>query len=320
MNSFSKSLVTASMVLVGGAANASDLFYINTGNDYVADSYLVSPVLGDAAASINDSRVCLTCTGEKTALGIQYESQTTITSVGDVVTTGGVVYTGTNGVTTGISVFDEATQSDPTAGGNYSENQFDPLIPDDDNNGFDATLNGWGLSFSFSNLVGTVTGVDDAGLPLINYTSGTINLLYTEDNGTSYTNFMDLNVTSGVPGTNNLHLTGDVNFDDIDDDAGALKNLFHSADMLCGGDSSFFSIATNCSESSGSFMELSFTIDQNTETTNPPFVEVDYDGNGGTRLTGAHGGQLFYSVPEPASLALMGLGLLGFSAVSRKKI
>ncbi|NOT11555.1 MAG: PEP-CTERM sorting domain-containing protein [Methylococcaceae bacterium] len=284
MNTIHKILGATTLLMTMGAASASP-FYIDNGVNFQPDTSI-------------PTKVNATSTSIKNELTVKYQSSTNITF-------------GADGI---LSVGDAIATSGGLAVGNISENAVTSLNPGQGifGNGFaDNGLDiNWSLSFSFTDLTGTVTGFDSSvpTFPLVHYTGGTINFLYTTD-GSTFNNFMDLLVTDSTSIGPNLSVTGNIDFTSVTN----LDNveLFHTADGV-----SFYDAWL-----AGGVNALSFIIDQNTNPNVATFAPIF----SGTDLVGANiqtnhdGSVTFAAVPEPVTLAMLGLGLMGFSAFSRRK-
>jgi hypothetical protein len=177
----------------------------------------------------------------------------------------------------------------------------------------DAELNvddGWGLTFQIEDMEGVVAGGTNQYL---NYTSGDITLYYFDETMNATTDFIELftisvansGLTTGsgggsfVSGSISSFGTGSVNGVDAGD---VFNNAF------------------------GSFEDYVVTL--------PIFSVIDYNttpiggftgapGNSGhLELTanGTHDGSIVFNVPEPTSIAILGLGLLGFAGSRRRKL
>lgn len=275
MNLILKTLAASVMVAASASASASQ-FYFDNGATYPGAGTQVNP----------------TSTGVKDYGHYAYDSQTLVnTSVANTLTVGDTV-------TTYIGV--QAASGNITAQ-SLSSNQFDGLFvgqPANSNNGLG---NNWYFSFTANDLVGSISALTAVG-PQINYTGGTVHLLYSL-NGTNTFNFMNLDIKGSVYNTtNNLALVGNIDFTGVDP---AYRNIFRDAKTK----SSFYDLWA-----SGKGIPLTFELNQNLIAPIPSLIDDKT-----LKLSGTHAGQLFVNVPEPATLALLGLGLLGLGASSRRK-
>ena len=279
-----KRLITAAIVALSftGIATA-DPIYIDVGSDFGGNT-------NTAAGS--------TTTGWLDQLSILYTSASEITdtdgngflSAGDtILSTGGILNSSFSGL------------------GDLSSNLVNGFEPEQtifggpSNNGFGLST-GWGLTFGFDDLAGFWTG---AGMA---YTSGTISMYYYDGTMSSVSDFVrlfDLSVSGG----------GDTGTATVL--AGTLGN-FGSASSVNGVDAGdVFNTAL------GSFEDYTneapnnnvyFAASQDTQ----PLTGLNFV-NGVAAIGGTHNGSINFQVPEPTSIAILGLGLLGFAGVRRRK-
>ncbi|ASP47999.1 PEP-CTERM sorting domain-containing protein [Cognaticolwellia beringensis] len=279
-----KKLFTATLVTLAFAGTATaDEIYIDNGANYG----------GNANTAAGDNT-----TGWKEELKLVYKSNSIVKdvdgdqtiSVGDTITSQGG-FVGTNAINEN---FVTAMTPGQTFGG-------------PSNNGYEAD---WLLSFRFSDLMGTFNGSDFI------YSSGTIDWILFDASegytGAALGNEVHLFSTTvtghtSVPG--NQQFTGTVgNFglgmvNGIP--VGDMFNIKYGSSSLTLGE---YEATTG--------LPVRFTIDQNTQSPNV----TGY--NAATQeftLEGGHNAALQFQVPEPTTLAILGLGLLGFAGASRRK-
>lgn len=270
-----------------GSASA-DEFYIDIGSDQ-----------GGNANTANGP----TTTGWLDQLSFLYESTSVITdggvggantlSVGDTILSAGGVNNGNFVDPTSVSnnLIDGFEPSETTFGG-PSNNGFGPSSPLQ-----------WGLTFGFPDLAGTWNGSG------FDYTSGTISMYYYDNTMVNLAGFIrlfDLQVSSGGDTGNSTVLNGQlVNFNAL-----STVNGVDASDV--------FNFAL------GSFGDLSgppnnqvvsFNASQDTQA----IGALQFAG-GQAEFAASHNGSINFSqVPEPASIAILGLGLLGFAGAKRRK-
>jgi len=283
-----KTLLAAALFATGGSAFAGN-FYLDPGVNY--DAPVTAPAM---------DKVCDTCTSMKDEFLFVYDSQTTIfdfdangIDAGDGVSTNGGL---------AVSGFDITGLSTSAITGFTPNEAFGA----NSNNGYGGS--NWQVSFSISNLLGTVTGVTGADVPLLAYGSGLLELFITTD-GVTFNNFMDINVAGAVTDGVGTLMGGTADFTNVD---AGFNDLFHSGDKTCNGSDSFFDIWTNCGESMpidfiGHFDTAVHVADFTNNQDGTFTVETNHDGSG------------TYNIPEPSTVALLGGSLLLMGAMSRRK-
>lgn len=290
MKKLISTLIALSVAGSFSATVAADQFYIDIG---VNDG-------GNAIAANGD----LTHTGWLDQLAYRYQSTS-------VITDGGVG--GVNSLTAGDTILSKGgvknANFNPAALNDLQDNLINAFEPAQvgafgpSNNGYLSGALNWGITFGFDDLMGTWNGTG------FNYNSGTISMYYfdnTMTNTTQLVRLFDMSVVSGGDTGQATVLNGMLtNFGDPSSvngvDAGDVFNF-----------------------AQGSFGDLSgppnnqmvtFNVSQDTQ----PLGPLGFVG-GSASTSGTHNGSInFTQVPEPASLAILSLGLLGFAGAKRRK-
>lgn len=167
----------------------------------------------------------------------------------------------------------------------------------------------WGLAFDYTGL----TGDFSSGVPVFD-AGGYVDLYYLE--GVTSEQVLRLNIEGGGPALGETVMYGTVDYSwlatatDTGNTAADATTFFQST-IASNGKTNFYDIWADTS-TQNIFWLFDFTIVGNNDT---PFVG---DAISASRTTDLNG-PLVFSVPEPTSIAIIGLGLLGLAGASRRR-
>jgi hypothetical protein len=221
-----------------------------------------------------------------------------VLSVGDTIQSyGGYGPTGFNSLPSGLEVLGL---------GSIGNNNIGSFVP----NPF-PTMDGYGsdyvFTFFFNDLMGTFNGTDFV------YNAGTLQFGIMSFNAVNtglaagFHNLFDLNVNTGGP--QNI--------------AGQAKQVFNgNVGNFANGAGDDFMLRDKSMNDWAALGDIRWTTNQTVSAGFAGFPSAPLDivfENGVAVLAANHTGRLSIDVPEPTTLAILGLGLLGFAGASRRK-
>jgi hypothetical protein len=259
--------------------------------------------LGASYGSAVDGVCGANCTGLKDEFLFTYESASTIYD------------TDASG---SISTGDQIVSNAGMVVGPLSENKITGFAPDEtfgteSNNGLGSA---WEITFSITNWVGTVA-VDSSGAIAPTYGNGLLEFYITFD-GVSFNNFMDVQLETGSVNGTGTAATGVIDFTNVD--SSIYNNLFHSGTASCAGSDGFYDMWLNCGAGSLDEMDIAFLTNFDSNV----FYETSFGVNPGTSpleftIATDHDGSATFAVPEPGTLSLLGLSLLGMGSLRMRR-
>lgn len=275
-----KSIFLGAALLASSSTAFADQFYIDVGTDF-------DPGSPHATAA------GVTTTGWLDEMLYEYSSTTVVTDAdvngpddGDsIVTTGGFI----DGDPASLA-------TNRVTGFSPGEIAGLPFTPSD--NGFGS----WGLTFQFE-----LTGSLGPGLTT-DYNTGSITFYYYDSSIVADTSLYIELFTINVLTTTNTFGGPSIRGEIASFGPGTVNGVA-AEDVFNVKDNSFGSLADD-------LVQIIAAVDFNTD---PSQVTVTNNFDGTFTLTGEHDGSISFAVPEPSSLAVLGLGLLGAAGFGRRR-
>lgn len=200
----------------------------------------------------------------------------------------------------------------PSAPANLNIDALNNVPAVTDGNGFSngqtfpyGTLGTWGLTYDYT-IVGVTTATG------INYTSGFFNLYYRSGDANDGQQVLRLNLTGSDLQLTNLTLTGNMSFD-FDGNGTDDSNAFSQAFWASANGISFYN---SWLAAPGN---LTWAIDTNVNPPIPTANQLWQSPTGALFRQSTLDGSLTLNVPEPGSLALLGLALAGMGFAQRRR-
>jgi hypothetical protein len=296
MKSLKLASITAAALLISSVASAADM-YINLGtNSYDTGRFIGAPDADFATATFNEfgySQLLATSVYDYSDLDIfgsffDTNNIATLTGLGLPVANGPTLAGGT-----GNLVLPDC------AAGQCDIDALSPLVPPlaSDNEGF---LQTWDLQMEYT-LIGTLVNDGPNSRPV--YTGGTIDIFFNDlNNDLNDRLVLTLSLTGSDIQAANLNLFFDITFAE----AGFL--------WIDNGSGTFLDAAAGIG--SGNFARI--VLDTNVNPPIPTPDELVLVGTNAIRQSTLDG-SMTASIPEPASLTMLGLGLLGLAAAGRRQ-
>lgn len=290
-------VLAVAFALMSGAAMAQPV-YINVGSDFGSNGF-------NKVAGPNS-------TGWVEDLQYNYTSSSSFTDANN----NGVFDAGDTVLSSGgtkLPSFDPAVD--------FGDNSITSLLPKQiggqSHNGY---FNDWFMTFGFDNLTGFMdyNPIDGFGL---RYTGGTISfyaaLMNVPAAQTQLVRIFDLIVTGSEYSASGLFLDGYVgNYGATAFNGVATTDMFNTS---FNGANKTFGDITSTLGADGNPIKMKFRVDLNSNSVRPNIV---YQNAGDTVVQGAtHDGSISFNaqVSEPASVAMLGLGLLGLGFMRKRK-
>lgn len=318
-------LTTAILGILSSSAYAGPI-YLNVGTDYNGDNNSTTASFNQFGYSGTRSTSFYDVDSKGNLTGAVRDSN--IVSVMNTLGFSNTLQTSING---------SAADSNTSLGGIQpyaynampDESDFDslnPLGPFADNENFLQSSNGWGMFYQYD-----IAGLLDFQSASVNFNSGFINIFFYDfatvkaaiTGGSTVEQALDaskiqvlnLIVESSYNNTGGLFINGYVNYDfdgdGIDNDTNAFQRSFIN-DTKSG--LSYYNLWNL-----GDKKTLSFRLDSNVDPILPTPDTLVMGTAGKLYRQGTLDGSLIFNVPEPATLALMGLGFIGIGATARRR-